>query len=39
MRVLHLATSSEGGAGIAAKRIVEAQIENGLVAHLISSFL
>ncbi len=36
MRVLHLATSSEGGAGIAAKRIVEAQIENGLVAHLIS---
>ncbi len=36
MRILHLATSSEGGAGIAAKRIVEAQIENGLEAQLIS---
>lgn len=36
MRVLHLATSSEGGAGIAAKRIVSAQNENGLEAKLIS---
>lgn len=36
MRVLHLATSSEGGAGIAAKRIVSAQINIGLEAKLIS---
>ena len=36
MRVLHLATSSEGGAGIAAKRIVLAQNENGVEAKFIS---
>jgi len=33
-RVLHLATSLGGGAGIAARRIVQAQVEQGMNSHL-----
>lgn len=36
MRVLHLATSSQGGAGIAAERIVQAQKEFGIVSNLLT---
>jgi glycosyltransferase involved in cell wall biosynthesis len=33
-RVLHLATSLGGGAGIAARRIVQAQVDQGMNSHL-----
>jgi glycosyltransferase involved in cell wall biosynthesis len=36
MRILHLATSLDGGAGIAARRIAEAQSENGMDVELWS---
>lgn len=34
MKILHLATSLNGGAGIAARRIVEAQVANGMESWL-----
>jgi len=34
MKILHLATSLNGGAGIAARRIVEAQVANGMESRL-----
>lgn len=36
MRIIHLATSSYGGAGIAARRIVEAQVESGMDSQLFT---
>lgn len=36
MKIVHLATSLTGGAGIAARRIVEAQRENGMNSNLIA---
>ena len=37
MKIVHLATSLYGGAGIAARRIVAAQVENGMDSVLISA--
>jgi glycosyltransferase involved in cell wall biosynthesis len=36
-RVVHLATSLSGGAGIASRRIVEAQVNSGIDAHLYAA--
>ena len=36
MKIVHLTTSLQGGAGIAAKRLAEAQIENGMDSCLLT---
>lgn len=37
LRVTHLATSLSGGAGIAARRVVQAQVNSGIKAHLFAA--
>jgi len=39
MRVVHINTSASGGAGIAARRLVQAQLKNGVLAAFLSRSL